>query len=92
MRRRPIVPISNQYSEITATFFISAIVDNDVANETLVEFLEEWQSGFLIMIGCFGGGMAGSFLFAELEWNALIGFVLGVGSAFLVASYVFYSR
>lgn len=89
MRRLLIAPISNQYSETTATFFISAVVVSDVRTKTVVEFLEEWQSGFLIIIGCFSGGMAGLFLFAGLEWNALMGFVLGVGLAFLLASYVF---
>ena len=78
MRRLLIISISHQYSEMPATFFISAIVVSDVANRAIVEFLEEWQSGFLIIIGCFSGGMAGLFLFAELEWNTLVGFVLGV--------------
>ena len=75
---------------MAATVFISAIVISDVANKTIGESLEEWQLGFLIIIGCFSGGMAGLFLFAELEWNTLVGFVLGVGLAFLIASYVFY--
>lgn len=63
-----------------------------MVDKTVVEFLKEWQTGFLIIIGCFSGGIAGFFLFAEAGWNIGLGFVLGVGFAFLIASYVLYGH
>lgn len=75
-----------------ATFLFSPNVVRAVTNETAVEFIEEWQAGFFFIIGCFVGGVSGSFLFAQLDWNAVVGFVLGVGFVFLGASYVLYGR
>ncbi|WP_336343936.1 hypothetical protein [Halalkalicoccus ordinarius] len=63
-----------------------------MANETAIEFIEEWQLGIFFIIGCFIGAMVGLFLFAHLGWDTVIGSVLGTVFTFLIASYVLYSR
>lgn len=63
-----------------------------MADKSAVEFIEEWQSGFFFIIGCFISAMVGLFLFAHFGWSTVVGAVLGAVSAFLIASYVIYGR
>ena len=65
-----------------------------MAEENLVAFLEEWQTGaFLVLgsalVGAVLASVFGSFGFAH---SALIGFVGGAALAFLALSYLLYGR
>ncbi len=55
-------------------------------------FIEEWQTGFFLVIGCFIAGIVGAYAFGQFGWNNVVGFILSVAGTFLVASYVLYGR
>ena len=61
-----------------------------MAEKTTVEFIEEWQTGFFIVIGCFVAGIVGAYTFGAFELSGIVGFVVGVVATFLVASYLLY--
>ncbi|MFC4542913.1 hypothetical protein ACFO5R_13375 [Halosolutus amylolyticus] len=63
-----------------------------MSNTTIVDFIEEWQTGFFLMLGSLIAGSIGGVLFGQVGLNTIGGFVVGVLLTFLGASYVLYGR
>ncbi|WP_265111059.1 hypothetical protein [Halosolutus halophilus] len=63
-----------------------------MSKKTVVEFIEEWQTGFFIMLSSLIAGSIGGFLFGQVELNTIVGFGVGFLLMFLSASYVLYGR
>lgn len=66
-----------------------------MAEKSAVEFIEEWQTGVMLLLGCaMVGIVVGAVLGSSSDSGpiGLLGFFGGAILAFLTASYVLYGR
>jgi hypothetical protein len=65
-----------------------------MSDKTTVEFIEEWQTGALVLFGSLFSGLVVGALFGQSVSAAagVAGFLLGAVGAFLLFSYLRYGR
>lgn len=68
------------------------MTNEERSTKSAVEFVEEWQTGFFLIIGSAVGGFATAIVFASfLEApNNMVGFFSGAILTFVALSYLFY--
>lgn len=65
-----------------------------MAEKSVVDLVEAWQTGFFILVGCLLAGVLTALALGELDvpYGVPVGFFGGAVAAFFLVSYAIYGR